>query len=90
MPSGLADDTLRAMAWALKDEAYAAWSSDPRQAATAAAVLKRLQPMAEAPALQAELHALAEWLDAVVELTCGRMAEAVAALDRASRPRCPR
>ncbi|MFO1338013.1 MAG: CHAT domain-containing tetratricopeptide repeat protein [Burkholderiaceae bacterium] len=76
-----------AVAWVLKDACYAAWHSEPRQAAAAAAALGRWAAACRATWSGAdgsgEIQALADWTDGIAELTRGRMAEAAAALDAA-------
>ena len=67
-----------ARAWDLKQQCYAAWTSEPQRAAQAADALRQL---ADAwPALD-EVQALALWTAGVVRLNLGRMADAVAQLD---------
>ena len=67
-----------ARAWGLKQQCYAAWTSEPQRAAQAADALRQL---ADAwPALD-EVQALAHWTAGVVCLNLGRMADAVAQLD---------
>lgn len=81
---------LAGLAWALKDECYAAWSSQPQRAVRAAEALRRLCGAASAsatanmPALQREIDALADWTGGIADLTGGRMAEAVQGFDRAA------
>ncbi len=66
---------------ALKDECYAAWSTEPRRALEAAHALRAL--CAREPESQAarEIGALADWADGIAHVTQGRMAEAVQSLD---------
>jgi len=75
-----ADDAL-AQAWALKQQCYATWTSEPQRAAQAA---DGLQQLAAAWPAQQEVQALARWTAAVVRLNQGRMAEAVVLLDDAA------
>jgi CHAT domain-containing protein len=75
---------LLALAWAFKDECYAAWSSDPALAVRAADGLRAL-PRAGATPLQArEIQGLAEWTAGIACLTRGEMAGAVQCFDRAA------
>ncbi len=83
-PPALDDDERRALAWALKDACYAAWSSDPQWAARAADTLAGLRLPGEAGPLAREIAALAEWTAGIACLTRGRMTDAIAALDRAA------
>lgn len=69
-----------ALAWALKDRCYAAWSTDPPRAVRAAAALRRLARRAPGPVVQA----LADWTGGLAAVIGGRMAEAVAGFDRAA------
>lgn len=80
-----------ALAWALKDACYAAWSSEPQRAAKAADALHALR--AHAPGRDAttlshpharELHALADWTAGIAHITRGQMAHAVRSLDLAA------
>ncbi len=71
-----------ALAWALKDACYAAWTTAPARAARAAEVLRALagpRSGRAAPLVQG----LASWTEAIGALTRGEMAAAVAALDQA-------
>ncbi|HEX5688126.1 MAG TPA: CHAT domain-containing protein [Ideonella sp.] len=75
-----------ALAWALKDACYAAWSTAPRRAAQAAELLnqglRQIPATVTAPA-QMEIAALAAWTHGIALITQGRMADAVAAFDDA-------
>jgi tetratricopeptide (TPR) repeat protein len=74
----------RAVAWALKDLCYAAWSSEPQRAAKAADALHAFSQQARAASAQeAEIEALADWTAGIACVTRGRLVEAVAAFDRA-------
>ena len=76
-----------ALAWALKDSCYAAWSTEPQRTARAADALRALcvkeggcsEPGAHTP----EVQALADWTAAIAHITRGHMAEATQCLDRA-------
>ena len=78
--SGRAGDAL-ARAWALKQQCYATWTSEPQRAAQAADALDQL---ASAWPTLAEVQALARWTAGVVRLNQGRMAEAVGLLDESA------
>lgn len=83
-PPAMDDPTRLAVAWALKDEAYAAWSSDPsRVTAIAAALAAWVADDAEGPAAD-EARAVGDWVAAVASLARGEMAEALVLMDRAS------
>jgi tetratricopeptide (TPR) repeat protein len=70
-----------AVAWALKDACYAAWSSDPPLAQRAAAALQALaRDDGSAPLL-----ALADWTAGISGLIRSDMADALECLERASR-----
>lgn len=76
-PPGLSAAQAVALAWALKQACYAAWSTEPPRALRAAEllqVLTRAQPTLAEPA------ALADWCAGIAALLRGRMAEADAAL----------
>lgn len=77
-----------ALAWALKDLCYAAWSSAPQQAGRAAALLQQLRGPVDAtepaPDTVAEIDALACWTDGIAQITQGRMESAVRNLDLAA------
>ena len=81
----------RAVAWALKDLCYAAWSSEPQLAAKAADALRALAqraPGAAAGDSEAEIEALADWTAGIACVTRGRLADAVAAFERARDTFC--
>ncbi len=77
------DATLR-RAWALKDDCYAAWSTDPRRAARIADSLGELRRSRVEPHQAREIAALAAWTEGIAHMTQGRMAEGVQALDAAA------
>ncbi|MEO8133161.1 MAG: CHAT domain-containing protein [Betaproteobacteria bacterium] len=88
VPALLSEADRSALAWALKDLCYAAWSSEPQRAAAAAAALRRLcaphadnllpsQPLCE-------VTALAEWTAGIACLTRGQMTEAAGCFDLAA------
>lgn len=75
-----------ALAWALKDACYAAWSTEPRRAAQAAELLNQgLRQMPPATTAPTEIEALAAWTRGIALITQGQMAEAVTAFDDARR-----
>jgi CHAT domain-containing protein len=85
-PAAMAAGQRRAVAWALKDLCYAAWSSQPQRAAKAADALRALSQQGAgigAHATETEIQALADWTAGIACVTRGRLADAVAALDRA-------
>ncbi len=77
-----------ALAWALKDLCYAAWSSEPQRAAKAAQALRVLREPGrapnETPTAQREIAALADWTAGIAHVTTGQMAEAVQCFDHAA------
>ncbi len=82
--AAMAASQRRAVAWALKDLCYAAWSSEPQRAAKAADALRDLSHRARAASAQeTEIEALADWTAGIACVTRGRLADAVAAFDRA-------
>ena len=82
------DERTLALAWALKDQCYAAWSSEPQRAAKAAEAVRALCARATVPAeTQAtarELRSLADWTEGIAHITRGKMAEATQSFDRAA------
>jgi CHAT domain-containing protein len=70
-----------AIAWALKDECYAAWNSQPQRAVLAAQRLHDLCRLGPGPA--AEIQALADWTAGIAAVTGGHLVDAVQAFDRA-------
>lgn len=81
LPDGLSERQICALAWALKDACYAAWSSEPQRAAKVAPLMRRLriaQPSAR------EIAALADWTAGIAQITQGKMTDAVASFDRAA------
>jgi CHAT domain-containing protein len=85
-PPPLAGQDVLAVAWALKELCYAAWSSEPPRAAKAADALLALSQRDTAGAAMprhAEIQALADWTAGIACVTRGRLADAVQAFDRA-------
>lgn len=83
-----------AVAWALKNHCYAAWSSEPKRALRAADALQALsiqgrssrQPARGAVDLaEREVDALAHWTAGIACVTRGRLQEAVHAFDEAHK-----
>ena len=84
-----------ALAWALKDLCYAAWSTEPQRSARAAEALRSLcvgegegvgvgEGVSEgAGAQMQEVAALAAWTAGIADLTQGHMAPALQHFDRA-------
>ncbi len=88
-PSAIGKSTL-ALAWALKDHCYAAWSSEPQRAVKAADALNALclggTCGADAPTAETEeIAALAAWTQGIADLTRGNMSQATQAFDRGHR-----
>ncbi len=77
------DPANTALAWALKDLCYAAWTTEPARAARAADVLHALAGPPDAPLADPTVQGLAHWTRAIAELTQARMAAALPELDRA-------
>jgi tetratricopeptide (TPR) repeat protein len=80
-----------AVAWALKDLCYAAWSSEPPRAAKAADALLMLSQQGSAGVAmpqRIEVQALADWTAGIACVTRGRLADAVQAFDRAHNAFC--
>ena len=77
-----------ALAWALKDLCFAAWSTEPQRAAKAADALCALcigeDAGAAAPSQAREVQALADWTAGIAHLTRGHMAEATQCFDLAA------
>jgi tetratricopeptide (TPR) repeat protein len=78
------DESALAVAWALKDLCYAAWSSDPQRAARAADALRAMCVDASAEPQAREVEALADWTAGIAHLTRGEMDPATQAFDRAA------
>jgi CHAT domain-containing protein len=86
MPNGLGDERALALAWALKDLCYAAWSSEPQRAAKAAAACGALAARKGQTGTRAtarEIEALAQWTAGIAHITRGQMADAVKRFDEA-------
>ena len=82
LPCAAADQ--RAVAWALKDICYAAWSSQPQRAVKAAQALRALAGLAaDGDEHAAEVEALADWTAGIAAVTQGRLPDAEAAFVRA-------
>ena len=92
-PPTLPAERRLALAWELKDLCYAAWSSEPQRAATAAEALRRLcavpGPDAVPTRQQREIEALADWTAGIACLTRGDMSGASASF-RPCRRNLPR
>ena len=82
-PSAAPDAATLARAWALKEQCYAAWSSEPQRAAIAAVALRALcaTDAADADPVAREIEALADWTEGIAHITRARMAEATASFD---------
>jgi tetratricopeptide (TPR) repeat protein len=82
------DETLR-QAWALKEQCYAAWSSEPQGAVKAAQALAQLRIASTVKAhrgpLQIEVGALAAWASGVAAMTVGDFNKALCAFDDATQ-----
>jgi CHAT domain-containing protein len=77
-----------ALAWALKDLCYAAWSSEPLRAAKAAEALHTLCTGGASASRTAtthalEIEALAAWTGGIADLTRGQMSQATEQFDHA-------
>lgn len=68
------------LAYALKEEGYRAWASEPARAVRAADALAELARREPQP----EIVALAAWTAGIAALTQGQMEQAIAQLDRAN------
>ncbi|GAC1446494.1 MAG: CHAT domain-containing protein [Pyrinomonadaceae bacterium] len=68
-----------ALAYALKDICYEAWTTEPTFATSAAAALRTLDEMTD----DREINALAAWVTGIAALTNGQMEQAVTHLDEA-------
>ena len=88
LPAEAAGDGALALAWALKDLCYAAWSSEPQRAPKAADALRALyvdqRACVEPPAHAREIEALADWTAGIAHVTRGQMAEAAQYFDQAA------
>jgi tetratricopeptide (TPR) repeat protein len=81
-PPGDLDDAQRlALAWALKDCAIAAWSSEPSQVKKASDALEAIRSaVGENSTAQTnnEIHAVSEWVVAIADIVRGSASEALA------------
>lgn len=80
----VAADDARAIAWALKDIAYDAWSSEPPRAVAVADALRVLADARGAAGEAGEIEALARWTEGIACVIRGQIAESVACFDRAA------
>ncbi len=71
-----------ALAWALKDQCYETWRTNPARAARAADVLSSLLGQL-GPEIPAEALALHEWTQGIAQVTRGQLADAAQRLDAA-------
>ena len=87
-PPALSAERRHALAWALKDICYAAWSSEPQRTSKAADLLRQLCAVDRAPGATPqnlrEIEALAQWTAGVASLTRGQMTEATQHFDLAA------
>jgi CHAT domain-containing protein/tetratricopeptide (TPR) repeat protein len=85
-PADVTGTNRLALAWVLKDLCYAAWSSEPQRAASAADAVRALCTggATRASAHAREIEALADWTAGIAQVTRGRMAEATQSFDRAA------
>ena len=85
-PAGLSDAERLALAWALKDLAIAAWSTDqtlvPRASTTLAALLSAANSETKT-ASNREISAVSDWVGGMGDITRGRMSDAIRHLERA-------
>ncbi len=84
LPGGMGGAERLALAWALKNYCYAAWSSEPQRAGRCADVLRHRLLQDEPTQSSDEIAALADWTSGIAEVTRGNLAEAVAGFDRAA------
>jgi tetratricopeptide (TPR) repeat protein len=86
-PAAVMGENTLAVAWALKDLCYDAWSTDPQRTAKAADLIRALwqrDRVRDAPhANLRETEALADWTGGIAHITHGQMIEATASFDRA-------
>jgi CHAT domain-containing protein len=73
-----------ALAWALKDLCYEAYSREPARAARAAEVLAALAAQSADQVSATEIQGLADWTAGIASLTRGEMAQAVQRFDAAA------
>jgi CHAT domain-containing protein/tetratricopeptide (TPR) repeat protein len=82
-PALTTDDERRALAWALKEHAYARIYAEPSLARAAATRVRVLAGPCQSAEARNELHALADWLDGAADAGQGEAARAVTKLDAA-------
>ncbi len=73
-----------ALAWALKDLCYEAWTGDPQRAARAAGLVRQLLDVGVPAAQQREIQGLAAWTAGIACATRAQMTEAVRCFDEAA------
>ena len=87
-PAGLDEVQRLVLAWALKDCAYAAWSTAPSDVAVAAEALAALRGATTdntTSSTHAEVEAIAVWVTGIADLTHGKMTDAITRLDDATQ-----
>ena len=85
-PAELSDDERLALAWALKDLAIAAWSTDQTLVPLASTTLATLLSAANSETKNAsnrEISAVSDWVAGMADITCGRMSDATRHLEQA-------
>lgn len=86
-PTDLDDAQRLALAWALKDCAIAAWSTDPPAVGRAAELLRGLSAdglVTAQSSTETELRAICRWVAGIAALTRGAMTDAITELDAAT------
>ncbi|EHR72271.1 hypothetical protein BurJ1DRAFT_3463 [Burkholderiales bacterium JOSHI_001] len=88
LPSDFSAEQALAVAWALKDACYAAWSSQPQRAGPAAQALAAMLDQVRASGnwpldAERELMALGLWTEGIAQIAASHMDEAATALAKA-------
>ena len=84
-PSGLSDDERLALAWALKDLAYRAWSTNPSLVVRVKAVLRSLllnPGHLDRLPNAGEIFAICNWISGIADITQGAMSDAISNLNK--------
>ena len=88
-PVGLSDDERLALAWALKDLAYQAWSANPRMLIRSSDLLSAIRSAVRVGACDwsandVAIEAISQWIRGIVAIVQGRMTGSIQEIDQAA------
>jgi len=83
LPTDMDEAQRLALAWALKDYAYRAWSVKPSDVMIVASLVETLAAQTSTRKFRSEINAVSNWVAGIGDLTNGRMSEALNRFDTA-------